>query len=124
MAEITLGSKAEIVKRFLTETRSAEQFASYFTSDAFYRVGNNEPLIGRDRIQESSVKFRQMLKGISHDIQHIWELGDTVVCEMVVTYTRNDDKVVTLPCMDVIHLEGDKFREIQIFIDMSPVFAH
>ena len=123
MAENSPSARAEIVKRFLTGTRSADEFAAYFTEDAFYRVGNSEPLIGRDRIRESAVRFRQMLKGISHEIKDIWEFGDTVVCEIKVTYTRQDDSQVTLPCMDVIQMQGDLFREMQIYMDISPVFA-
>lgn len=123
MSENITETKSSIVKRFLTETRSVDEFASYFTDDAFYQVGNNEPLIGRDRIRESSVKFRQAITKIVHDIKNIWEQGDTVFCELEITYTRRDGKLFTLPCLDVVHLNGDKFREIHIYMDISPVFA-
>lgn len=119
----TLGTKANIVRRFLTETRSPDDFVSYFTEDAIYKVGNNPPLVGHERIREASVRFRQMIKGIVHDIQQIWELGDTVVVELAVTYTRNDDKTVTLPCLDVIQFQGEQFQVLHIYIDLSPVFA-
>ncbi len=123
MSENTDITKTSIVRRFLTETRSVDEFANYFTEDAVYKVGNNPPIIGRDRIRESSVRFRQAIKGIVHNIKQIWEMGNTVVVELDVTYTRNDDKVVNLPCLDVIELEGDKFKAIHIYIDLSPVFA-
>jgi hypothetical protein len=123
MSENLLGASANIVKRFLTQTKSVEEFASFFTEDARYRFGNNEPLIGRDRIQESSVRFRQGVKGVSHNIKALWEIGDTVVCEMEATYTRDDGKVLTLPCLDVFRMEGDLFRELEIYMDMSPLFA-
>ncbi len=115
--------KASIVRRFLTETRSVDEFASYFTDDAFYQVGNSEPLLGRDRIRESAIRFRQAIKSIVHDIKQIWELGNTVFVEIEITYTRNDDKVVTIPCLDVVELEGDKFKSIRIYMDISPVFS-
>lgn len=123
MPENSPETKANIVKRFLTESKSADQFASFFTEDALYRFGNGEPIIGRDRIRESSMHFRQKLKSVSHDIKTIWELGDTVVCEMEAAYTRLDGKVLTLPCLDVFSMEGDKFREMQVYMDVSPVFA-
>lgn len=115
--------KASIVRRFLTETRSVDEFASYFTDDAFYQVGNSEPLLGRDRIRESAIRFRQAIKSIVHDIKQIWELGNTVFVEIEITYTRNDDKVITIPCLDVAELEGDKFKSIHIYMDISPVFS-
>lgn len=116
-------SKVEIVKIFLTQTKSPEEFASYFAEDAVYRMGNREPIVGQNNILESSKQFRSRLKGVSHDIKHIWELGETVVCEMQATYTRSDDSTVTLPCMDVIHFDGDKFKTMKIYMDISPVFA-
>jgi ketosteroid isomerase-like protein len=123
MSDSTSGAKGEIVRRFLTQTRSVDEFASYFTEDAFYRVGNTEPLIGRDRIRESSVRFRQAVKSIVHDVKQIWEMGNTVIVEIDVTYTRNDGKIIKLPCLDVVELEGDKFKAIHIYMDISPVFA-
>lgn len=117
------GTKTDIVKRFLTETKSADQFAAFFTADALYCFGNSEPIVGRDRIQESSMHFRQKLKSVSHDIKAIWELGDTVVCEMEAAYTRLDGKVLTLPVLDVFNMKGDQFREMHVYMDISPVFA-
>ena len=117
------GVNANIVKRFLTGSKSPDEFASYFTEDAFYRFSNTPPLIGRQKIRDSSVYFRQKVKAVSHEIKSMWEMGDTVICEMDVTYTRNDGTVLTIPCTDIIRMEGELFRELQIYMDISPVFA-
>jgi hypothetical protein len=119
----TLGAQASTVKRFLTEVRSPDDFASFFAEDAFYRFGNFPPLHGRAAIRESSIGFRSRVKSARHDIKNLWEIGDTVVCEMEVIYTRLDDKVVVVPCSEVIHFKDGLFQEMRIYIDMSPVFA-
>lgn len=123
MAEVT-GSKSEVVKHFLTEVKSVDDFASFFAEDAFYRFSNFPPITGREGIRASSVGFRQRVKSVVHDIKNIWELEDTVVCEMDVIYTRHDDKQVVVPCCEVFRFSSDNlFQETHIYIDMSPVFA-
>ena len=115
--------KSEIVKRFLTQTRSIDDFIAYFAEDAEYVFANNPPIVGRKQIQESSAQFRKRVKGAAHQIQNLWEFGDTVVCEMNVTYLRLDDQSLTLPCTDVINMEGDLFKHMKVFMDITPVFA-
>lgn len=119
----TPGPKAEIVKRFLTQTRSIDEFISYFTEDAQYVFANNPPVVGRQRIQESSTQFRKRLQGVRHEIENLWEFADTVICEMKATYTRLDGQVITLPCVDVIEFEGNLFKKLQVLMDITPVFA-
>ncbi|MBR8834320.1 MAG: nuclear transport factor 2 family protein [Stigonema ocellatum SAG 48.90 = DSM 106950] len=41
---------------------------------------------------------------------------------MDVTYWRKDGSVVSLPCCDIFRIEGDKFSELRIFMDVNPVF--
>lgn len=119
----TLGTQASIVKRFLTEVRSPDDFAAFFAEDASYRFGNFPPILGRNAIRESSISFRSRVKLARHDIKNLWEMGDTVVSEMEVIYTRLDDKVVVVPCTDVILLHDGLFQAMRIYIDTSPVFA-
>ena len=117
------GTKANIVKQFLTQNKSIDEFAAYFTPDALYSVGNAEPIAGRDRIQSAAIYFRQQVKSVLHQIQAIWEWEDTVICELEVTYTRHDGTVLQLPCLDVFHLQGNLFRELHVYIDISPIFT-
>lgn len=117
------GDRTRIIKNWLENSNSVNEFASIFTEDAVYQFGNAEPIIGRSRIRDSSVLFRQKVKTVSHQIQSIWEQGNKVICQMDVTYTRYDGKVFTLPCADIIHMEGDQIRQLHIYMDISPVFA-
>ena len=117
------GVRANIVKNFLNGSKSVDEFAAYFTENAFYRFGNAPPIIGRQNIRDSSVKFRQRVKSVAHDIQSMWEMGDVVICQMDVIYTRHDGQVFTVPCTDIIRMEGNLFQDVRIYIDTSIVFA-
>jgi limonene-1,2-epoxide hydrolase len=119
-------SKIETVKKLLKlfEGMQVDEFLTYLTEDALYRFGNYPPAIGKSNI-EQTVKASHMdqIKGISFDIKGMWESGDAVICEMEINYTKIDDSVLTLPCTDIFRMEGDKVKEMKVFMDASPLFA-
>ena len=116
---------AELVKRLFAavESNNVDEYVTYFTPDAIYKISNADPVIGPQGIREFALPVMQMFKSVSHNIIQMWELEETIICEMEVIYIRNDDKVFKLPCLDIIRLRGDKIQELQAFIDASPAFA-
>ena len=65
-----------------------------------------------------------IVKGIKHDMRGCWdpEPGVTVL-ESDVTYTRWDDKPVTIPVL-TIHRKNndDKVEDVRLFLDPAPIF--
>jgi ketosteroid isomerase-like protein len=120
----TPGPKSAIVRQmFLAgESMNVENFVKFYTPDAHYQFSNFPVAYGPEGIKESSVGFLQMVAKVYHHITKMWEQGDTVICEMEVTYIRHDGKVFRLPCCDTIVFEGDKVKELRIYMDISPVF--
>lgn len=115
----------DVIKRALAavESNNIDEYITYFTDDAAYKIANAEPMIGPQAIREFALPVMQMFKSVSHDIKNVWELGDKVVSEVEVVYTRNDDKVFKFPCVNIIKMQGDKIREYQAFIDATPAFS-
>ncbi len=104
----------------LFEAMKVDEFLSLLTEDAEYRFGNYPAVTGPEGIREFAKPVMQMFKTVTHDIKDMWEFGDKVICEMDVTYTRQDGKVSTVPCLDIIQLENGKVKQLQAFIDASP----
>jgi ketosteroid isomerase-like protein len=46
-----------------------------------------------------------------------------VIAEVILTYNRKDGKIINLPCLDVIRLDGGKIKSLQAYLDLSPAFA-
>jgi alkylhydroperoxidase/carboxymuconolactone decarboxylase family protein YurZ/catechol 2,3-dioxygenase-like lactoylglutathione lyase family enzyme/ketosteroid isomerase-like protein len=118
------GTKSDIVRRMFEagESMNVENFVKFYTADAHYQFSNFPVAYGPEGIKESSVGFLQTVAKVYHHITNIWEQGDTVICEMEVTYIRHDGKVFRLPCCDTIVFKGDKVQELRIYMDISPVF--
>jgi limonene-1,2-epoxide hydrolase len=120
----TPGTKSEIVRQMFQagESMNVENFVKFYTDDAHYQFSNFPVAYGPQGIKDSSVAFLEMVAKVYHHITNMWEVGDTVICEMEVTYIRQDGKVFTLPCCDTIVFKGDKVQELRIYMDISPVF--
>ncbi len=120
----TEGRLCQIVRQmFLAgESMNVENFVKFYTEDAHYQFSNFPVAYGPQGIKDSSQGFLQMVAKVYHHIMKMWEVGNTVICEMEVTYVRHDGKVFRLPCCDTIVFKGDKVQELRIFMDISPVF--
>lgn len=85
---------------------------------------NDDPVAGRDGVRAAVRWFGQAIAGIGHEIVRAWRIGDTVIVELRVTYTRHDGGELVLPCTNIFDLAGPGLiARYQIFMDMTPVFA-
>ena len=95
MASVTTDLFADI------DRMDAHAFASHLSEDCRLRFGNAEPVAGRSAIEAAITGFFAMIKGLSHDIVNQWDVGDTTVIESEVTYTRLDERQVTVPVVTI-----------------------
>ena len=117
MASVTTDLFADI------DRMDARAFASYLSEDCRLRFGNADAVAGRSAIEAAITGFFATIKGLSHDIVHQWDVGDTTIIELKVTYTRLDERQVTVPVV-TIYRHGDQLiDDYRIFIDLSPVLA-
>ncbi|MBH8563071.1 DUF1857 family protein [Nostoc sp. CENA67] len=123
-AEKFPGTTTDLVKRLFSrgEAFDSEGFINFFTDTPVYQFGNFDVCLDKAAIKKSADAFFSGISAVYHDIKMIWEVGDVVFVEMDVTYWRKDGSVVTLPCSDIFRVEGDKFSELRIFMDVNPVF--
>lgn len=118
------GATTDLVKRLFSrgEAFDSEGFITFFTDTPVYQFGNFDVCFDKAAIKKSADAFFNGISAVYHDIKMIWEVGDVVFVEMDVTYWRKDGSVITLPCFDIFRVEGDKFSELRIFMDVNPVF--
>ncbi|QSJ20292.1 nuclear transport factor 2 family protein [Nostoc sp. UHCC 0702] len=118
------GTTTDLVKRLFSrgEAFDTEGFISFFTDTPIYQFGNFEVCLDKAAIKKSGENFFSQISAVYHDIKIIREIKDVVFVEMDVIYWRKDRSVVKLPCSDIFRVEGDKFSELRIFMDVNPVF--
>jgi hypothetical protein len=118
-------SMTDVVKRLfeIGEAKKSDQFATFFTEDARYQFGNAKPIIGHVGIRDSVLEFFTLVKDLHHDIRGTWEIGNLLLVEMDVVYTRHDDKVVTISVADTFRFESGLIKDMRIYADITPLFA-
>jgi limonene-1,2-epoxide hydrolase len=124
MSEKLPGTNADLVKQLFSrgEAFDSEGFITFFTDNPVYQFGNFEVCLDKAAIKKSADNFFSQISAVYHDIKMMWEVGDAVFVEMDVTYWRKNGSVITLPCCDIFRVEGEKFSELRIFMDVNPVF--
>jgi alkylhydroperoxidase/carboxymuconolactone decarboxylase family protein YurZ/catechol 2,3-dioxygenase-like lactoylglutathione lyase family enzyme/limonene-1,2-epoxide hydrolase len=118
------GTTTDMVKRLFSrgEAFDSEGFITFFTDTPVYQFGNFDVCLDKAAIKKSADAFFSQISAVYHEIKMMWEIGDVVFVEMDVTYWRKDGSVITLPCCDIFRVQGDKFSELRIFMDVNPVF--
>ena len=105
------------------DAMDAQGFASYLTADSNFVFGNWPAAEGPKAAAQAVSDFFSGINGIEHDIQDVWEKGDTVCVRLAVTYHRKDGTSVTLPCANIWKCLGDKIADYRIYMDVNPVFG-
>jgi alkylhydroperoxidase/carboxymuconolactone decarboxylase family protein YurZ/catechol 2,3-dioxygenase-like lactoylglutathione lyase family enzyme len=118
------GSNTDLVKRLFSrgEAFDSAGFVTFFTDTPVYQFGNFDVALDKESIRKSADAFFSKIDAVYHEIKMMWEVGDVVFVEMDVMYWRKDGSMISLPCFDIFRVEGDKFSELRIFMDVNPVF--
>jgi ketosteroid isomerase-like protein len=101
----------------------AKAFASHLAEDCLLRFGNADEVIGRGAIEAAIAGFFTTINGISHRIVAQWDVDDTTIIQLEATYTRKDDRKVTLPAVAVWRRGGELIDDYRIYVDQAPVYA-
>jgi len=119
-------ANADTVRRAFAavEANDVDTYVSLFTDDAVYQAANFPPVIGPQGIKQFATPVMETFSRVTHDVKAMWEPErDVVIAEVILTYHRKDGKVIELPCLDVIRLDGGKIKSLQAYLDISPAFA-
>jgi ketosteroid isomerase-like protein len=101
----------------------AKAFASYLSEDCVLRFGNADAVRGREAIEGAIAGFFATIKGLSHEILAEWDVDDTTILQFETTYTRMDDRRVTVPAVTILRRGGDLIDDYRIYVDLAPVYA-
>ena len=102
----------------------AKAFASYLSEDCVLRFANADEVVGRDAIEGAIAGFFGTIKGISHHIVGQWDVDDTSIVQFEATYTRLDDRQVTVPAVTIYRRAAeDLIDDYRIYVDLGPIYA-
>jgi len=103
--------------------RNVDRFLAFLADDARFRFGNMPPVHGKQAIGAAVGGFFDSIEACRHEVSGSWRHPDSVICHGNVTYTRRDQKRVTVPFANILILRGELIRDYLIFVDISPLYA-
>ena len=106
------------------DSRDEQRLAPFLTEDCTFVYANNDPVIGRANIAESSKQFMSSINGIKHRLLDVWSFDDVIVSRLEVTYTRKDGSTLTVPAVTIWRVSSRQIDDYRIYIDVAPLFAH
>lgn len=101
----------------------SDNFAQFLTDDATFQFGNAQPVKGKRNVRDAVAAFFSSINGIGHKLLGTWQIDDFVFVQGEVSYTRKDDKVVTVPFLNLFKMNGPLVSQYMIYIDVSPLYA-
>jgi hypothetical protein len=105
------------------DSMEPERFAHHLAPNAVMVFGNAEPINGRDAIHDAWGSFCEGVDGVRHEQVDTFSKGDRTVVEARVTYTRKDNREVTVPVVTIYRAPGELIDDYRIYIDLAPLFA-
>lgn len=118
------GTAREITRGLLhAADTDITRFFEYFSPDCVFRMGNNDPVEGREAIQQWVAAYLGSVAGMKHAVLEHWGDDEVAVFRVEVTYTMNDGATFTLPAITRTRIEDGAVTEYLIFMDSSPVVA-
>jgi ketosteroid isomerase-like protein len=106
------------------DSRDEQRLAPFLSENCTFVYANNDPVVGRANIAESSKKFMASIAGIKHQLLDVWAFDDVIVSRLEVTYTRKDGSTLTVPAVTIWRMRDRQIDDYRIYIDVAPLFAH
>ena len=105
------------------DSMEPDRFAAHLADDVSFRFGNADTVHGRDAVRDVWAGFCETVDGVSHEIVEHFAVGEAVIAESNVTYTKKDGGKVTVPVVTIYRARGDLIDDYRVFIDLAPLFA-
>jgi len=105
------------------DAKDAAAFAAFLTDDACFRFGNVPSVRGREAIEVSVRSFFDAVTALAHQLQERWSIDEVTICTGMVTYTRRDGRMVSVPFANVLKLRAGLIYDYQVYIDNSALLG-
>ena len=109
-------------EKFLAGARNLEEYLGFFADDCTYKVGNNPTIAGKEALEQSYSRFKNMVDRVEHEILSSYESKGNIVVELNATYHKKDGSAIKITCLDLFIINDQKIKSLRVFADLSPLF--
>jgi SnoaL-like domain len=96
----------------------------YWWPDAVLRFADAEPAVGQQAVRAALTAMVNSVASTTHRPLDFWELPNgVVVFEARVDFVRLDAREVTVAGIAFCQVDGERFLEQRVLVDIAPVYA-
>lgn len=116
-------NKSLIEKVFqAVDAADAVALTNFITPNGTFRFSNFPAIIGHEHILPFLEGFFSSIKGIKHSELEIFEVGDVIITNGVVTYTRHNNTLYSCNFSNTFKMKGELIDQYLIFVDNSKLY--
>lgn len=97
----------------------AKAIGTLLSANVQFRLGNFDPMQGRDAVVDANAAFFETIQGMQHTVSGLWSDGDTALCKGEVFYTRKDGSTHSVPFATILGIRGGLVENYDVFVDIS-----
>lgn len=105
------------------DNKDTESFSTFLAEDCSFRFGNMPVVQGVDGISEFVGGFFESIRSLRHELSDIWSVADGIICHGIVSYTRHDGSILTVPFSNIFKTSDGKVQDYMIFADTSQLYT-
>ena len=105
------------------DSMNLEAFMAFLDPDASMRVANWPVVNGHEYIRGLVTGAWNQWTLLRHNIENVWEEGDTTIVEAMIDHVLTDGCEVTTPCVTIIQWKDGKLLRHRAFEDPSPLMV-
>lgn len=106
-----------------SDAKDVDAWTDLMTEDIHFVFGNADPIDGRDEVHTTIKGFFESIAAIKHDVLDAWTIGDRLIQQLRVTYTRHDGSVLNVPAVNILTRRDGLISEYLIYVDNSQLYA-
>ena len=104
------------------DSKDVQGFIAMLAPDCTFKFGNLPAVNGAAAIEQFVAGFFESIDSLSHEIQDSWNVADGLICHGLVSYTRKDGSVLTVPFANILKSGATGIDEYLIYADTSQLY--
>ncbi|PWJ40072.1 nuclear transport factor 2 family protein [Sediminitomix flava] len=94
----------------------------FLTRDSIVSFAHHPPIIGRDQIGESFLRFFEKFSSITHRTAEKWETPDALIIRGESTYRfKGEEKLIVIPYCHIFKFQDNRVFRFYIYADIFPL---
>ncbi|MEP3245986.1 MAG: nuclear transport factor 2 family protein [Sneathiella sp.] len=101
------------------DQKNAQRLSNFLGENVRFRLGNYPAVTGKKDVIDVNDTFFRSIDSMSHQIDGFWSVGNTLICNGSVDYTRLDGSSYSAAFATILQMEQGKIVDYLVYADLS-----